>query len=170
MPGRPPRVGNMHGVPLVYFRTTEALNIDTFAQVPSMVGQKRAALHLSAVLSGSFRGLVFAYRDGASGNGNYIFNTYDVAHPAAGRAQSTRPFCTGRGCTAPIRWARSWGPTAGIIWSGLARHARRSHQPRPLLCEEPDRSIGKTGRRQSADPSHHACAGDIVDPVPAGAA
>jgi len=45
---------------------------------------------LPTVLSGSFRGLVFAYRDGASGNGNYIFNT--TTWPiAAGRASSTRP-------------------------------------------------------------------------------
>src|SRR5262249_24476354 len=70
--------GNMHAVPLIYFRTTSPLDISTFQRVTAMVGTNETSCTYPQFFQGPTGNLVFAYRDGMSGNGNYIFNTYDL--------------------------------------------------------------------------------------------
>jgi hypothetical protein len=67
--------GNMHGVPLVYFRSNTAEEIGTLA-TGSMVGSNESAVTYPVFFNGPSGDLVFEYRDGSSGNGNTIFNTY----------------------------------------------------------------------------------------------
>ena len=68
--------GNMHAVPLVYFRTTKTGDIDTFARVP-MTGQDEERCTYPRFLAAADGTLLFTYRSGGSGNGNQIFNEYD---------------------------------------------------------------------------------------------
>jgi hypothetical protein len=72
--------GNMHGRSLVYFRTTAPLDITTFKPAP-MVGEREGRVTYPDFLP-AIRGpegeLLFTYRDGQSGNGDQIFNRYDL--------------------------------------------------------------------------------------------
>jgi hypothetical protein len=70
--------GNMHNVPLIYFRTTTPLDISSLEQVSSMVGPNEASATYPEFFSGPEGNLIYAYRDGGSGNGNHIFNAYDA--------------------------------------------------------------------------------------------
>jgi hypothetical protein len=69
--------GNMHGDPLVYFRTTDPLDATTFERVESMVGNREGSATYPRFFESSV-GLVFEYRDGGSGDGDWIYNRYDV--------------------------------------------------------------------------------------------
>ena len=69
--------GNMHVVPLIYFRTTRPLDIDSFERIPSMVGTNEQRTTYPVFLRGPKNELLFTYRDGSSGNGDQIYNLYD---------------------------------------------------------------------------------------------
>ena len=68
--------GNMHVTPLVYFRTTEPLDITTFERAP-MVGNRERRTTYPRFLRGPSDELLFNYRDGSSGDGEEIYNVYD---------------------------------------------------------------------------------------------
>jgi len=70
--------GNMHSSPLIYFRTTAPLDIDTFEQLP-MVNMNEASCTYPQFFRSPSGQLVFMYRDGSSGSGNHIFNAYSTA-------------------------------------------------------------------------------------------
>ncbi|MCF7973870.1 MAG: BNR repeat-containing protein [Phycisphaerae bacterium] len=70
--------GNMHCVPLIYFRTTRPYDISTFKRIPSMTGELEARCTYPRFFTGAGGELIFTYRDGGSGNGNQIYNVYDV--------------------------------------------------------------------------------------------
>jgi len=70
--------GNMHCVPLIYFRTKKPLDIDSFERVPAMVGSNERRCTYPVFLRGAKGELIFTYRDGGSGNGNQIWNVYDL--------------------------------------------------------------------------------------------
>lgn len=69
--------GNMHGVPLVYFRTERPGDIASFRQEPAMVGRNEKRCTYPQFLLGASGELIFTYRDGGSGNGDQYFNVYD---------------------------------------------------------------------------------------------
>lgn len=69
--------GNMHVVPLVYFRTTKPLDATTFERVKSMVGRDEDRTTYPRFLRGPGNALLFTYRIGSSGNGDQIYNVYD---------------------------------------------------------------------------------------------
>jgi hypothetical protein len=70
--------GNMHSSPLIYFRTSAALDIDTFQKLP-MVSMNETSCTYPQFFRSPNGQLVFMYRDGESGNGNHIFNSYDLS-------------------------------------------------------------------------------------------
>ncbi len=99
--------GNMHAVPLVYFRTTRPGDITSFERVAAMVGDHEKRCTYPVFFNGPQGELVFMYRDGGSGNGNQIFNVYDEA-TRAWRRLLDKPFTDGEGkCNAyfhgPVR-------------------------------------------------------------------
>ena len=68
--------GNMHVNPITYFKSTKPNDITTLQQEMIMVGpnEKRCTYpHFMLTKEGE---LLFHYRDGASGNGNEIYNIY----------------------------------------------------------------------------------------------
>ena len=69
--------GNMHAVPLVYFKSTTASDISTIA-TSTMVGANETSVTYPIFFNGPTGNLVFEYRDGSSGNGNTIFNSYST--------------------------------------------------------------------------------------------
>jgi len=69
--------GNMHCVPLIYFRTTRPYDVTSFERVESMVGRNEKRCTYPRFLRGANGELIFVYRDGGSGNGSRYFNVYD---------------------------------------------------------------------------------------------
>jgi len=68
--------GNMHVVPLVYFRTAKPLDITTFER-QSMTGKDEQRVTYPKWIRGPAGELIFTYRDGRSGSGNQIYDVYD---------------------------------------------------------------------------------------------
>jgi hypothetical protein len=71
--------GNMHCVPLVYFRSTKPYDISRLEPVPAMIGRNEQHCTYPRFLRGAGQELLFTYRDGRSGNGDQIWNLYDLA-------------------------------------------------------------------------------------------
>jgi hypothetical protein len=69
--------GNMHCVPLIYFRTARPLDIDSFQKVEAMVGRNEEKCTYPYFIRGAQGELIFRYRDGKSGNGVEYYNVYD---------------------------------------------------------------------------------------------
>lgn len=69
--------GNMHACPLIYFRASKPNDIESLESVKSMVGQNEQRCTYPSFLNDKQGRLIFTYRDGASGNGNQIWNVYD---------------------------------------------------------------------------------------------
>ena len=70
--------GNMHGVPLIYFRSTRPGDVTSLERV-AMTGKNEDKCTYPEFFSGVQGELIFAYRDGGSGSGNQIYNIYDEA-------------------------------------------------------------------------------------------
>ncbi len=69
--------GNMHAIPLVYFRSTKPYDIHSIERVPIMVGRDETRSTYPRFLRSPEDELLFTYRSGYSGNGNQIWNVYD---------------------------------------------------------------------------------------------
>ena len=70
--------GNMHCNPLIYFRTARPYDIDSFERIPMMVGVNEQRCTYPSFFRGADNELLFTYRDGSSGNGDQIYNVYDL--------------------------------------------------------------------------------------------
>jgi hypothetical protein len=70
--------GDMHVTQLKYFRTTTPLNASTFQRLDRMIGTEEARTTYPKFLRGAQNELIFNYRDGSSGNGNEVYNIYDL--------------------------------------------------------------------------------------------
>lgn len=70
--------GNMHVVPLIYFRSERPNDIFSLVRVSQMVGREEDRVTYPRFLRGPGGELLFTYRDGSSGSGNEIYNVYDV--------------------------------------------------------------------------------------------
>jgi hypothetical protein len=74
--------GNMHGVPLVYFRSERPLDSTAMRPVHRMTGAREKRVTYPRFLKGPDGVLLFTYRDGGSGNGSTLWNRYDAAAQA----------------------------------------------------------------------------------------
>ena len=88
--------GDMHGVPLKYFRTTKPFDASTFERVETMLGREEQRVTYPRFFNGPNGEFVFTYRDGRSGNGNQILNIYDTKTKTWGRLLDT-PLTDGEG-------------------------------------------------------------------------
>ena len=160
--------GNMHNVALIYFRSTMPLAIDSLQRVSSMVGTNEQSVTYPEFFLGPNDDLVFAYRDGGSGNGNHIFNVYDTSTKTWRRLLDT-PLTDGQG----ERNAYPVGPVQGpdedwhLVWvwrdspdAGTNHHLSyaRTHN---LVDWQ---SAAGTALRLPIT----LATSDIVDPVPSG--
>lgn len=161
-------VGNMHNSALVYFRTTEPLDISTFKRQFSMIGTEESSCTYPELFHGPDDALVFAYRNGASGGADHIFNLYDENTQTWSRLLTT-PLLSGEG----VRNAYPVGPIQGpdgywhIVWvwrdtaNAETNHDLSYARSRDLLNWE----------RADGTPLElpiTLSTGDIVDPVQSG--
>ena len=87
--------GNMHAVPLIYFRSTQPNDATTFSSA-TMVGSNETSCTYPLFFHDTSGNLIFNYRDGMSGSGNHIFNIYDTATKTWKRLLNA-PFTDGQG-------------------------------------------------------------------------
>ena len=94
--------GNMHGDPLVYFRSAQPHEISAFEQ-PGMVGSRDRRVSYPRFVFGGEGRLYFHYRDCKSGDGVQIVNVYDVESRRWSRL-TEQPLLDGEGaeCGAPV--------------------------------------------------------------------
>lgn len=161
--------GNMHGVPLIYFRTTRPLDVTSFTRVASMVGRDEARCTYPEFFHGPAAKLCFSYRDGESGNGNHVFNDYDAASQTWARLHAG-PLTDGRGAqnaypVGPVRGPDDW---FHLVWVWRdSPDAASNHD----LCYARSRDLvswhGGDGRVLKLPLTLEGS--DVVDPVPAGA-
>ncbi len=71
--------GNMHVVPLIYFRSTRPLDVTSLVRVPHMTGQDESRVTYPRFFHAPDGALLYMYRDGSSGNGRRFLNRYDEA-------------------------------------------------------------------------------------------
>lgn len=71
--------GNMHVVPLVYFRAEQQMDATSLQRRSAMAGKNESRTTYPHFLQGVSGELIFTYRDGRSGSGDQIYNVYDVA-------------------------------------------------------------------------------------------
>lgn len=88
--------GNMHGVPLVYFRSAKPLDIRTMIPVHHMTGQQEKRVTYPKFMKGPDGALLFTYRDGSSGNGATLWNQYDCTAQTWSRLMAA-PLFDGQG-------------------------------------------------------------------------
>lgn len=69
--------GNMHCVPLVYFRSEHPLDASSLQRVTAMTGEREAKVTYPVFLRDQNGRLIFRYRDGRSGSGDDLYNAYD---------------------------------------------------------------------------------------------
>ena len=69
--------GNMHCVPLIYFRMEKPGDIATLKKL-SMTGNTEKRCTYPKFMRDADNRLIFHYRDGESGKGNEIYNVYDL--------------------------------------------------------------------------------------------
>jgi hypothetical protein len=101
--------GNMHCVPLIYFRTREPGDIATFERLP-MTGEEEQRCTYPRFLHDADGNLLFTYRSGGSGNGRRLYNGYNIDSKAWSRFLDS-PLFDGEG----QRNAYPRGPIRGPI-------------------------------------------------------
>ncbi len=68
--------GNMHCVPLIYFRSTKPLDISTMEPLHRMTGLQEQQVTYPRFIRGPGNSFLFAYRSGRSGSGSDYWNQY----------------------------------------------------------------------------------------------
>jgi hypothetical protein len=87
--------GNMHCVPLIYFRMEKPGDITTLRKL-SMTGNTEKRCTYPKFMRDADNRLIFHYRDGGSGKGNEIYNVYDLKTKAWARLLDA-PLTDGKG-------------------------------------------------------------------------
>lgn len=100
--------GDMHCSPLNYFRSAKPHHASSFERIDKMTGELENRTTYPQFTFGPDGELIFAYRDGGSGNGNQIFNVYDSKKRTWSRLLD-KPFTDGEG----LRNAYFHGPVRG---------------------------------------------------------
>ncbi len=88
--------GNMHCVPLIYFRSRRPYDVTSFQRIPGMVGRNEGRCTYPRFLRGTAGELIYVYRDGGSGNGSRYFNVYQP-ESKTWRRLFDRPLFSGQG-------------------------------------------------------------------------
>ena len=109
--------GNIHAVPLIYFKSNKSENIDEFEVLNYMTGKDELRTTYPQFMTNNEGDLIFHYRSGGSGNGFEVYNRYDCKAKTWKRLIDT-PLIDGKG----HRNAYMQGPTMGkdgfyhLIW------------------------------------------------------
>jgi hypothetical protein len=160
--------GNMHCVPLIYFRTDIPGDIATLKRLP-MTGKDAKRCTYPHFLHDAAGRLVFHYRDGGSGNGRRFYNVYDLKSRTWSRLLEA-PLFEGQG----KRNAYPGGPVVGPdkrfhvfwVWRDTPDCATNNNLS---YARSPDLIHWETAAGAAIElPMTIGTKGLIVDPIPSG--
>lgn len=158
--------GDMHAVPLKYFRTTKPWDASTFERVEKMTSTNEQRVTYPHFFRGPTNEFLFTYRSGGSGNGDQIFNLYN-SKTKTWRRLLDQPLTDGEGrrnayFNGPIKGPDGWFHLAWV-WretpDAASNHDLSYARSRDLRHWETS-----AGRPQPLPITLKNC--DIVDPVP----
>lgn len=110
--------GNMHAVPMIYFRSTKPYDVQSMEQVKYMVGEKdEQRVTYPNFFNNADNELFYVYRSGGSGSGDIFVNKYNVEKKAWERYFSEALF---RGINPETKETRSAYHTLTIDNDGVA--------------------------------------------------
>ncbi len=160
--------GNMHCVPLIYFRTRTPGDITTFTRLP-MTGKGEKRCTYPRFLKDAAGTLLFNYRLGGSGNGMRLWNRYDPETKTWSRFFDT-PMFDGKGkCN-----AYPHGPVKGpdglfhVVWVWRRTPDCATNHDLSYARSRDLKHWETAAGRPVALPMTTATKGLCVDPVPAG--
>ncbi len=159
--------GNMHARPLVYFRSGKPGDSNTLKQIKSMTGSNEKRCTYPKFMKGPKGDLIFHYRDGGSGNGVEIYNTYDLKTKTWRRMMDT-PLISGIGRSNAYQRGPTLGPDGWyhLIWMWrdtpdvATNHDLSYARSRDLLNWE---TVAGKPLKLPITPENN---GTIIDPVP----
>lgn len=160
--------GNMHADPLEYFRMSEPYNVRSLKRVERMVDESlEQRMTYPIFMLNKNQDLLVKYRDGGSGNGNEIYNIYDVKTKSWSRLHSNQ-FLDGEGKMSAYFEGPILGPDGNfhLIWvwrntpDASTNHSLSYARSRDLVDWE-----DSNGKPISLPLTLKDT--DIVDPVPA---
>jgi hypothetical protein len=158
--------GDMHAEPLNYFRSTKPGDAATFQRIASMTGSNELRCTYPHFMRGAMNELIFTYRDGGSGNGNQIYNRYDLK-TKTWRRLLDQPLTDGEGhrnayFDGPVKGSDGWYHLAWV-WretsDAVSNHDVSYARSRDLIHWE-------NSRGQPFKLPITLATSDIVDPVP----
>ncbi len=160
--------GNMHCVPLVYFRSTQPLDAASLRREPAMTGEREKRVTYPVFLRDKEGRIVFRYRDGSSGRGDDLYNVYDEQTRSWSRL-CDQPLVSGGGlmnayCTLPKR-----GPDGRFhmvwVWRDTPDCAT-NHDLSYARSDDLRHWTDSAGRPLALPITLQT--GEVIDPVPAG--
>jgi hypothetical protein len=159
--------GNMHCVPLVYFRSAKPGDVTTLEQVRTMVDEsKERRVTYPRFMRGPDGELIFRYRDGGSGRGNDHYNAYDPA-TEEWRALLDHPLLDGKGKMNGYFSLPELGPDGRFHIVGVWRDtpdAATNHHPSYARSRDLVTWETASGKRLRTPLTVENI--DVVDPVP----
>lgn len=157
---------DMHASPLNYFRTSKPWDAATFKRIVHMTGTNEEHCTYPEFLLGTNGRLLFTYRSGGSGNGNQIYNCYDLKSKTW-RSFLDAPLTDGQGTNnayfdGPVRGPDGW---FHLAWVWRAKpDAATCHDLTYARSRDLQHWETSTGRPLPLPIRLANC--DIVDPVP----
>ena len=158
--------GDMHSDPLKYYRTTEPLDVTTFERIDQMAGNREDHVTYPRFFRGPDGELLFEYRDGYSGAGDWMYNVYDTSTQKWSRLLDEPLLYFGKRAS-----AYKQGPTIGpdgyyhLVWclrdNGAAQTNHDLYYARSKDLQNWENSRGD---EISIPIGYHF--GELIDPVP----
>lgn len=159
--------GDMHNVPLVYFRTGRPMDVTSLQPIHRMTGQRENRVTYPVFLRDAAGTLIFRYRDGRSGSGDDLYNRYDPATQRWHRLVE-QPIVSGEGKTNAYCSVPRLGPDGFFhmvwVWRDTP-DAATNHDP--SYARSRDLVNWETAAGRPLALPITLGASDIVDPIPA---
>lgn len=160
--------GDMHNVPLIYFRTTTAGDVTSLTKIASMVDPDTENSETYPVFLYNGDGaLIYNYRNGGSGNGSSYYNIYDESTRMWSRLFDQALF-DGQGLRNSYPSNPSLGPDGNFhmvwVWRDTADAATNSR-----LCYARSKDMvhwTTVDGRPVTLPIVYSTRGVVVDPIP----
>ena len=160
--------GNMHCVPLIYFRSSKPGDITTFKKIATMTGKNENRCTYPKFMRGADNSLIFHYRDGSSGKGNEIYNLYNHKTKTWKRLLD-KPLIDGRGKMNAYMTGPTLGPDGwfhlGWVWRDTSA-CETNHDPSYARSRDLIHWETIAGKPITL-PITIESPGTLIDPVPA---
>ena len=157
--------GNMHCVPLIYFRSERPLDASSLKREP-MTGEREQSVTYPVFMRDKSDRLIFRHRDGRSGNGDDLYNVYDEKSQTWSRLMTT-PMMSGQNKMNAYASVPKIGPDGRFhmvwVWRSSPDCAS-NHDISYAQSDDLVTWLDSAGKKLSLPITQQT--GDIVDPVP----